>query len=61
MITHESLVKMQEVLEHCRQKGHTVHGGATRHNHYIMKCNLTENKDSTVDDMEKQNRYVDLR
>jgi aldehyde dehydrogenase (NAD+) len=60
LITHESLVKMQEVLEHCRQKGHTVHGGAPlTQPYYIMKMQFNlENKDLTVDDMEKQNRYV---
>tara|TARA_B100000989_G_scaffold297560_1_gene283665 strand:+ start:405 stop:2003 length:1599 start_codon:yes stop_codon:yes gene_type:complete len=60
LISPDSVKKMQEVLEQCRQNGHTVHGGKPlTSQYYIMKMQFNlENKDLTVDDMEKENRYV---
>jgi aldehyde dehydrogenase (NAD+) len=60
LISPDSVKKMQEVLEQCRQNGHTVYGGKPlTSQYYIMKMQFNlENKDLTVDDMEKENRYV---
>ncbi len=60
LISTESVSKMQQVLEQCRKNGHTVHGGAMlTSQYYIMKMQFNlENKEQTVDNMEKQNQYV---